>query len=198
MTPGFTRNSAPLWARGQDAFLVIRRLRVQSQPAAIVCEPRFATVLSTSKRWKMSKHRKYSIGSVQRQAQWRKALVVFFPDSSTEPFLNKISYFITNAKNTWFQLPTLNKYVCLMPVLHVLGSVIKNTSHKPRNHKLDLESLCANVPVNIWTHPLWRINRHNRLRRSCPQSWGCWGMSSQTAGSSAAPCTVWHPRPEQV
>ena len=46
MTPGFTRNSSPIWARGQDAFLVIRRLRVQSQPAAIVCEPRFATETS--------------------------------------------------------------------------------------------------------------------------------------------------------
>ena len=32
-TPGFTRNSAPLWARGQDAFLVIQGSRVQAQPA---------------------------------------------------------------------------------------------------------------------------------------------------------------------
>ena len=46
MTLGFTWNSAPLWERGQDAFLVIRGLRVQSQPAAIVWKPRFATVLN--------------------------------------------------------------------------------------------------------------------------------------------------------
>ena len=28
--PGFTRNSPPLWARGQDAFLVIYGVRVQA------------------------------------------------------------------------------------------------------------------------------------------------------------------------
>ena len=33
MTPGCTRNSAPLWVRGQDAFLVIRRSRDRSQLA---------------------------------------------------------------------------------------------------------------------------------------------------------------------
>ena len=32
---GFMRNSAPLWARGQDAFLVIRRSPDQSQPTAM-------------------------------------------------------------------------------------------------------------------------------------------------------------------
>ena len=32
---GFTRNSAPLWARGQDAFLVIRRSPDRSQPTAM-------------------------------------------------------------------------------------------------------------------------------------------------------------------
>ena len=45
ITPGLTRNSAPLWARGQDAFLVIRGSRVRSQPLTIVCEPRCATKL---------------------------------------------------------------------------------------------------------------------------------------------------------
>ena len=33
---GFMRNSAPLWARGQDAFLVIRRSRDQSQLATLL------------------------------------------------------------------------------------------------------------------------------------------------------------------
>ena len=37
ITPGFTRNSAPLWARGQDAFLVIRGSRVQAQLATQEC-----------------------------------------------------------------------------------------------------------------------------------------------------------------
>ena len=31
--PGFTRNSAPLWVSGQDAFLVIRRSRDRAQLA---------------------------------------------------------------------------------------------------------------------------------------------------------------------
>ena len=30
--PGFTRISAPLWARGQDAFFVILGERVQAEP----------------------------------------------------------------------------------------------------------------------------------------------------------------------
>ena len=33
---GETRNSAPLWARGHDAFLVIRRPRDQSQLATLL------------------------------------------------------------------------------------------------------------------------------------------------------------------
>ena len=44
MTPGFTRNSAPSWARGQDAFLEIQGLRVHAPSAAIVCRQRSATV----------------------------------------------------------------------------------------------------------------------------------------------------------
>ena len=36
-TPGFTRNSAPLWARGQDTFLVIQGSQVQAQPVAQEC-----------------------------------------------------------------------------------------------------------------------------------------------------------------
>ena len=37
---GFTRNSAPLWARGQDAFLVILGPRVQAQPVTLwfICQ----------------------------------------------------------------------------------------------------------------------------------------------------------------
>ena len=45
MTTGFTRNSAPLWARGQDTFLVNPGPWVQAPPATIVCEPQFATIL---------------------------------------------------------------------------------------------------------------------------------------------------------
>ena len=33
---GFTRNSAPFWARGQDAFILIRRLLDRSQPMAML------------------------------------------------------------------------------------------------------------------------------------------------------------------
>ena len=32
---GVTRNSAPLWARGQDAFLIICRSPDRSQPTAM-------------------------------------------------------------------------------------------------------------------------------------------------------------------
>ena len=36
---GFKRNSAPLWARGQDAFLVIRGTPARSRPTAMfVCK----------------------------------------------------------------------------------------------------------------------------------------------------------------
>ena len=34
MTPGFMRNSATLWARGQDTFLVFRGPRIQALAAA--------------------------------------------------------------------------------------------------------------------------------------------------------------------
>ena len=48
MTPGLIRNWASLWARGQDAFLEIRGPRVQAPPAAFVCRPRSATLVTPS------------------------------------------------------------------------------------------------------------------------------------------------------
>ena len=37
MIPGFATNGAPLWARGQDACLVICGPRVRAHPVAHVC-----------------------------------------------------------------------------------------------------------------------------------------------------------------
>ena len=35
---GYMRNITPLWARGQDAFLVVRRSRDRSQLATLIWE----------------------------------------------------------------------------------------------------------------------------------------------------------------